>query len=899
MMKKIIALALALSMALSMVAFAGYTDAAEINKDLQADIDLVGALGLMTGNPDGSFNPLGTLTRAEAAVIIYRLHSGKTTIDASWGDKTLSTFTDMDHWSVAYVNYCAALGLVAGYPDGTFRPENPVTAAEMAKMLLNVAGYDTEKQGYGKNWPGAVLADASNAGLFEKYEAAFTGAATREWVAKMVANMLNVKTVVYAYGSYLEKTDKTFGEKYGVASFTGMATANYTEAFATAKKTTDKGTSTVGDATIKYDVPVELLGHDVTVYYENSNKTTDKDGKPAFDAGEKIYAVIDAAQNITETTIGKIIYKQNSTSKKMELIVDGVVLDTDVNTSTKVKAIESLTWVGTEKFGKDALNDNRAATVFYNKSNDSWYALYNKVEFAKVTAHKASDNEFKAGDVQFSAGTKDANKKDYAKLNFVDTVKADDYVAIETVGQYTVTYNVSKLNALRTKITSNLNNEKFTVGTTTYEANAVYMSNTGIDTFKSFSDFCKSLDSAALKKTYDIYTDGAYVVYAVEKEDAVTAVSGLPLDIAYLIAHQDATTGDAFNAGTAGMVQVMLNNGSVAVYEYVAPTDKNSTKVELADVANDSVYELVLNDDGSVYFKQLVTEYDDPAETDVSWVKGTAITEMKVNKDVVKTNMKVGTETVFANADSFLFVKLQKGTGDKATNKYSVVKVSELTAGTTGADFDGYEFGAFTAYVKDKTSGLNTLVYGVLKSTTDVDGKLPTHVAAATGSDWFLVTKTATAVITEDGTTYSVEGINNKGELVTLSLTTDLVGNTKGNKTIAANNIYTVKTGEKELYLDVITGWGEPVKVAASTGTALLLGDETALTDVKSDAVVVYVTKNDKNEISLVDDLASIPYGKTALVKESDGKVTTMIIMLDSKGKMADVSNIAFCTAAK
>ena len=34
MMKKIIALALALSMALSMVAFAGYTDAAEINKDL-------------------------------------------------------------------------------------------------------------------------------------------------------------------------------------------------------------------------------------------------------------------------------------------------------------------------------------------------------------------------------------------------------------------------------------------------------------------------------------------------------------------------------------------------------------------------------------------------------------------------------------------------------------------------------------------------------------------------------------------------------------------------------------------------------------------------------------------------------------------------------------------------
>ena len=136
MMKKIIALALALSMALSMVAFAGYTDADLINTDLTADIDLVKALGIMTGNPDGSFNPKGTLTRAEAAVIIYRLHSGKTTIDASWGDKTLNTFTDMDHWSVAYVNYCAALGLILGDPAGTFRPNDAVTAVEMANIFF-------------------------------------------------------------------------------------------------------------------------------------------------------------------------------------------------------------------------------------------------------------------------------------------------------------------------------------------------------------------------------------------------------------------------------------------------------------------------------------------------------------------------------------------------------------------------------------------------------------------------------------------------------------------------------------------------------------------------------------------------------------------------------------------
>ena len=302
MMKKIIALALALSMALSMVAFAGYTDAAQINADLSADIELVGALGLMTGNPDGSFNPKGTLTRGEAAVIIYRLHSGKSTIDASWGDVALSTFSDMNHWSVAYVNYCAALGLISGYTDGTFRPDNDVTTVEMAKMLLNVAGYDTEKQGYGKNWPGAVLADASNAGLFEKYEAAFTGVASREWVAKMVANMLNVKTVVYAYGSYLEKTEVSFGAKYGVkVADVAIAKANDTEAIA-GNKVAAKDTSVVGSATIKYDIPTELLGHDVIVYYQGADLAN----------ATKIYAVVDAAKKSVTTTMDKVTLTTNT-----------------------------------------------------------------------------------------------------------------------------------------------------------------------------------------------------------------------------------------------------------------------------------------------------------------------------------------------------------------------------------------------------------------------------------------------------------------------------------------------------------------------------------------------------------------------------------------------------------
>ena len=300
MMKKIIALALALSMALSMVAFAGYTDAAEINKDLTADVELAGALGLMTGNPDGSFNPAGTLTRAEAAVIVYRLHSGKSTIDASWGDAALSTFTDMDHWSVAYVNYGAALGLITGYTDGTYRPENEVTVAEMAKLLLNVLGYSTEKQGYGKNWPMSVLADATVAGLLNEYEQAFTGKATREWVAKMLVNMLDANNVAYSQltGTLTSSGLGQFGDKYDVTSVKVTAKANAVLAL-DGSEAAGKGKATLGTATVKYDLPAELVGRTVKVYFKGASLTNDS----------KIYTVVDASKSVT-TTLDKIEIKE-------------------------------------------------------------------------------------------------------------------------------------------------------------------------------------------------------------------------------------------------------------------------------------------------------------------------------------------------------------------------------------------------------------------------------------------------------------------------------------------------------------------------------------------------------------------------------------------------------------
>lgn len=51
-------------------------------------------------------------------------------------------FTDLppDHWAYQAVTYLAASGIINGYPDGTFRPENSVTRAEFAKMVVYAMG---------------------------------------------------------------------------------------------------------------------------------------------------------------------------------------------------------------------------------------------------------------------------------------------------------------------------------------------------------------------------------------------------------------------------------------------------------------------------------------------------------------------------------------------------------------------------------------------------------------------------------------------------------------------------------------------------------------------------------------------------------------------------------------
>ncbi|MCL1788083.1 MAG: S-layer homology domain-containing protein, partial [Defluviitaleaceae bacterium] len=86
---------------------------------------------------DGSVRPDGFITRAEAAVILFRLLN-----DPNKYAQAPLAFSDVDHnsWFSQGVNYLAHLGVLRGYQDGTFRPNAPISRAEFSALVTRFFG---------------------------------------------------------------------------------------------------------------------------------------------------------------------------------------------------------------------------------------------------------------------------------------------------------------------------------------------------------------------------------------------------------------------------------------------------------------------------------------------------------------------------------------------------------------------------------------------------------------------------------------------------------------------------------------------------------------------------------------------------------------------------------------
>jgi len=436
-MKKLLALVLALTMVLSVSAAAAYTvapygDAEQVNEDCEVAVQTLYSMDIMKGDDKGNFRPEATITRAEVAKMIYViLNYGDDDKAVNYTGAKIFSDVKAGDWYEGYVNYMAMTKLVQGRPDGTFGPNDPVTTAEAAKMLLTAIGYSAEARGYvGAGWDKQVLADAAIIGLLDGYNYNTTGYAPRQWIAVM---FLNALTEAYTYGTIapvvfnglLTGTNlpsyeyKTMGAKYyNMAEFSGVITANeYADLYDV--DTISSGRTTLDNKlTLKVSTDLTDIGESRWGYYNTVSK--------------EAYYFGDSGDNTTFST--------GAATEIVKKYIDGIKLNASTEYFLNFDASTSV------KEGYETGNGEWLKVIDNDDDGYAEYVFVTEFEMTEVTKVAKDDTVFlangkKSDEYEMSAEVAKGDVVLYTKIDKVEYVEIADTFEGD-VDKYTYKTNI-------------------------------------------------------------------------------------------------------------------------------------------------------------------------------------------------------------------------------------------------------------------------------------------------------------------------------------------------------------------------------------------------------------------------------------------------------------------------
>lgn len=125
-------------------------------------IGLLSELGVVSGFEDGTFRPLEKVTRAQAVKMMVLAYGDNIEVPSD----TKVEFFDVDpsYWGYEYIKKGVAYGMINGFEDGTFRPDEIVTVEQAAKILVNMLGDETSAM-MGGGYPTGYMSEASKLGI--------------------------------------------------------------------------------------------------------------------------------------------------------------------------------------------------------------------------------------------------------------------------------------------------------------------------------------------------------------------------------------------------------------------------------------------------------------------------------------------------------------------------------------------------------------------------------------------------------------------------------------------------------------------------------------------------------------------------------------------------------------
>lgn len=302
-LKKVMALILVFALSLTMMASAAYTDVKAGSANEEA-IGVLSALGVIKGYTNGEFRPNNNITRAEVSTIIYRLMTNDVTTAVTSAD---TQFPDVPntHWASGYIKYATALdpAVILGRTSGEFDPEDNVTIAEAATLVVRALGYE-----------GLQTVDA---GLAKAYELGITSiavggskAATRGEVADMCFKALGSAYLRDGKGETLDKAVFNMTAYNAVVIAAGDTTTiraidgydsllldiiNKYDSLQSGSLWNLFRNPSLRDASFKFKTSSDLFGHGVVAYVVDANEDD------IFNSADKMVYVIKASYSKTYT----------------------------------------------------------------------------------------------------------------------------------------------------------------------------------------------------------------------------------------------------------------------------------------------------------------------------------------------------------------------------------------------------------------------------------------------------------------------------------------------------------------------------------------------------------------------------------------------------------------------
>ncbi len=185
--------------------FARYSDVPETEDYYEAVMNL-SAMEIINGYSDGIFKPNGNVTRAQFVKMMVKSTGNEGQASAS---NAASAFTDVKpgHWAAGYINSAVKEGIITGYADGSFAPEENVNFAQVCTVLLRSLGYiSPEMTGV---WPYNYIEKAKALQITKGVDLKPSDKVSRAQLAIMLERTLNAK---------VKDSSQTLAEKSGLGA---------------------------------------------------------------------------------------------------------------------------------------------------------------------------------------------------------------------------------------------------------------------------------------------------------------------------------------------------------------------------------------------------------------------------------------------------------------------------------------------------------------------------------------------------------------------------------------------------------------------------------------------------------------------------------------------------------